>query len=82
MNISVEVTPDLLKYLDGKVKSGMFKSRSEAVRTAIRDMIQSDLQQQLKDKGITLKDIDRLRDDVAGELLEKRYGKKAGKSDS
>ncbi len=77
MNISVEVTPDLLKYLDGKVKAGMFKSRSEVVREAIRDMIQRDLQEQLKAKGITPKDIDNLRDDVAKELLRKKYGKKA-----
>ena len=82
MNISVEVTPDLLKYLDGKVKSGMFKSRSEAMRSAIRDMIQRDLQYQLKEKGITLKDIESLRNDVAGELLEKRYGGKKGKGHS
>jgi len=73
MNISIEVTGDLLQYLDEKVKEGLYKSRSEVVRTAIREMIQHDIQEQLKAKGLRPKDIPKLRDEVAGELLDKAY---------
>lgn len=76
MNISVEVTGNLLKYLDAKVKSGLFKSRSEVVRQAIREMIQIDLAAQLETKGITVEDIERMREDMAEELQGKKYGKK------
>ena len=58
MNISIEVTGNLLKYLDSKVHSGFFKSRSEVVRQAIREMIQDDLAGQLEAKGITIDEIE------------------------
>lgn len=83
MNISVEVTGNLLKYLDSKVHSGLFKSRSEVVRQAIREMIQDDLAGQLDAKGITMDDIESLREEVSEELTERKYGKKSKhKSDS
>ena len=81
MNISIEVTGNLLKYLDSKVHSGFFKSRSEVVRQAIRDMIQQDLAGQLEAKGITIDDIENLREEVSVKLLERKYGKKR-KSDN
>lgn len=81
MNISIEVTGNLLKYLDSKVHSGFFKSRSEVVRQAIRDMIQQDLAGQLEAKGITIDDIENLREEVSVKLQERKYGKKR-KSDN
>ena len=73
MNISVEITGYLLEYLDQKVKKGLYKSRSEVVREAIRYMIQKDLENQLRAKGIAPEDLDELRDDVAGDILVKKY---------
>ena len=75
MNISIEVTGEILGYLNSKVKSGMYKSRSEVIRTAIREMIQEDLAEQLKSKGITPENLDALRSEVAGELIAKKYNK-------
>ena len=75
MNISVEVTGNLLEYLNLKVKSGSYKSRSEVVRQAIRLLIQMDLEQQLKEKGIDPKNLDKLRDEVSEEVLGKKYKK-------
>jgi len=73
MNISVEITGYLLDYLNGKVKGGAYKSRSEVVREAIRLMIREDLEQQLKEKGITPELLEELRSEVGGELLAKRF---------
>ncbi len=71
MNISVEITGNLLEYLDKKVKDGLYKSRSEVVREAIRRMIQEDLRAQLEAKGIGPDNIESLREEVSGEVLEK-----------
>ena len=57
MNISVEITNEILCYLDAKVNEGLYKSRSEVVRTAIREMIQQDISEQLKKKGVTKKEL-------------------------
>ncbi len=76
MNISVEITGNILEYLDAKVKSGMFKSRSEVVREAIRAMVQRDLMAQLSAKGISIDDIEKLREEVSPKLVERKYGKK------
>ena len=73
MNISIEITGNLLEYLDSKVKSGSYKSRSEVVRTAIREMIQRDLESQLRAKGITPESLSELREAAAGDILEKNY---------
>ena len=73
MNISVEVTGELLDYLDGKVKSGLFKSRSEVVRTAIREMINKDLADQLQRSGITTENLKDLRKGVSGAIIKKKY---------
>ena len=72
MNISVEITGNILKYLDAKVNSGLFKSRSEVVREAIREMVQRDLVAQMEAKGITIKDIEKLRDEAAPKLIERK----------
>jgi len=73
MNISVEVTGELLDYLESKVEEGLFKSRSEVVRAAIREMIQKDIQYQLKEKGLSEEEMKKLREEEAGELLEEKY---------
>lgn len=75
MNISVEVTGNILKYIDSKVRLGLYKSRSELIREAIREMLRRDLQEQLKAKGIAMDDLDKLRDKVAGEIIAKKYKK-------
>ncbi len=76
MNISIEVTENILEYLDKKVQSGFYKSRSEAVREAIRDMIQRDLKELMESKGITLENLDTLRGEVADELVKKKFGRR------
>ena len=76
MNISVELTGNLLEYLDSKVRMGYYKSRSEVVRQAIREMIQQDLAGQLEAKGITMGDIETLREEVSVELVKRKYDKK------
>lgn len=73
MNISVEITGEILDYLESKVDEGLFKSRSEVIRAAIRDMIQKDIQYQLKEKGLTPEELKKLRDEEAGEILEKKF---------
>jgi len=75
MNISVEVTGEILEYLEAKVEEGLFKSRSEVVRAAIRDMIQKDIQMQLKEKGLTPEELKKLRNENTGELLEEKFPK-------
>lgn len=75
MNISVEVTGDILEYLDTKVKNGLYKSRSEVIRSAIREMIQRDLEEQLRAKGITPKNLKKLRREAAGEVIGRKYKK-------
>ena len=75
MNISVEVTGELLEYLDTKVKNGLYKSRSEVIRTAIREMIQKDLEEQLRAKGITPNSLKKLRHEAAGEVIGRKYKK-------
>ena len=81
MNISVEVTGNLLEYLDKKVQSGLYKSRSEVVREAIREMIQRDLKELMEAKGITIEELEKLREEVSGELIKKKFGRRL-KSDS
>ena len=75
MNISVELTPELLEYIEKKVKSGKYKSRSEVVREAIRMMMKADTERLLEEKGIDLKRFEEERERVSGELIEKKYGK-------
>ncbi len=73
MNISIEITGEILEYLNSKVESGLYKSRSEAIRNAIREMIQKDLEEQLRAKGISPKNIKKLRKEAAGEIIAKKY---------
>ena len=73
MNISIEVTGDILRYLDEKVKEGLYKSRSEVVRTAIREMIQQDISEQLKKKGVTKKELQQLREHIVSDLIDKTF---------
>lgn len=77
MNISVEVTGNLLEFLNEKVSSGIYKSRSEAVREGIRLLIQRDLEYQLKQQGIDPKNLDKYRDEITGKVLGKKYKKLA-----
>ena len=73
MNISVELTPELVEYIESKVKTGRYKSRSEVVREAIRMMIKSDLEKMLEEKGFDLKKFEEEREKVSGELIERKY---------
>jgi putative addiction module CopG family antidote len=73
MNISIEITGNLLEFLNEKVNSGIYKSRSEAVREGIRLLIQQDLEYQLRERGIDPKNLDKYRDEVVGEVLGKKY---------
>lgn len=75
MNISVELTPELLEYIERKVKSGYYKSRSELVREAIRMMMKADIERMLEEKGIDLEKFEEEREKVSGELIEKKFGK-------
>ncbi len=69
MNVSIELTPQLLEYLEKKVKNGKYKSRSEVVREAIRMMMKADLERILEEKGIDLKRFEEEREKVSGELI-------------
>ena len=73
MNVSVEVTGNLLEYLDQKVKQGRYKSRSEVVRNAIRLMIQKDLEEQLRQKGLDPETFKEIRKETSGELLDTKF---------
>jgi len=75
MNISVELTPELLEYIERKVRSGYYKSRSELIREAIRMMMKADIERMLEEKGIDLEKFEEEREKVSGELIEKNYGK-------
>jgi putative addiction module CopG family antidote len=76
MNVSVEVTGNLLEYLDQKVKQGLYKSRSEVVRSAIRLMIQKDLEEQLRQKGLDPETFKEIRKETSGEMLDNKYKKR------
>ncbi|VVC03485.1 Putative nickel-responsive regulator [Candidatus Burarchaeum australiense] len=39
MNVSIELTPKMLSYIRKKVKGGLYNSRSEVLRAALRMMI-------------------------------------------
>ena len=72
MNISIEVTKDLLDYLDGKVGQG-YTSRSEVTRDAIRKLIQEDIRREARMRSLTLDELNKTRIDISGELIEKKY---------
>ncbi len=73
MNISVELTPELVEYIESKVRTGRYKSRSEVIREAIRMMIKSDLEKMLEEKGFDLKKFEEEREKISGELIERKY---------
>jgi len=73
MNISVEVTGNILEYLENKVKAGLYKSRGEVVREAIREMIRREIKEKMEIKGLTPAKFEKIREEVAGELIEKKY---------
>jgi len=73
MNISIEVTNSILDYLDSKVKKGLYKSRSEVIREAIREMVRQDIVREMVQKGFKPEDLDKLRDGAANELFAKKY---------
>jgi antitoxin ParD1/3/4 len=75
MNISIEVTPGLMDYLDSKVRKGLYKSRSEVIREAIREMLRQDILRDMAEKGVSPEDLMRLRKEVSHDILEKKYKK-------
>ena len=44
MNVSIELTPKMLSYIRKKVRSGMYNSRSEVMRAALRMMIAEEVE--------------------------------------
>ena len=77
MNISLELTGNILEYLEEKVASGSYKSRGDVIKEAVREMIQRDLMKQLKEKGLnSLEEFEKARNEISGELLEKTFNKK------
>ena len=75
MNISIEITGEILEYLNTKVECGLYKSRSEVIRNAIREMIQKDMEEHLRNKGISPTNLKELRKEVAGVIIAKKYKK-------
>ena len=73
MNISIEVTDSIVDYLDSKVRKGFYKSRSEVVREAIRELIRLDMVRTLAEKGFKPEDLETLRNGAADELFAKKY---------
>ena len=73
MNISIEVTEGLIEYLDEKVKKGLYKSRSEVVRSAIRMMMKEDIARELREVGLTPEEFRRLKREVGRELVKEMY---------
>ena len=71
MNISVEITQNLLDYLRLKEQSGLYTSRSEVVRDALRRMMADDLS--LVAKGITLSEFKQLRRRAGEEIVKERF---------
>ncbi|MBE8540475.1 ribbon-helix-helix protein, CopG family [Geoglobus acetivorans] len=73
--MSVELTPELLEYVERKVKSGYYKSRSELVREAIRMMMKADIERMLEEKGIDLEKFEEEGKKVSSELIERKFGR-------
>jgi putative addiction module CopG family antidote len=71
MNISVELTQNMLDYLRLKEQSGLYTSRSEVVRDALRRMMADDLS--LVAKGITLNEFKQLRRRAGEEIVKERF---------
>ena len=71
MNISIELTEEMLKYLDEKESSGVYKSRSEIVRDALRRMMQEDLQ--LQAGKISPEDFRKAKRKVGEELVKRDF---------
>ena len=71
MNISVELTQDMLDYLRLKEQSGLYTSRSEIVRDALRRMMGDDLS--LVAKGVTLSEFRQLRKRAGEEIVKERF---------
>ncbi|MBN2543023.1 hypothetical protein JXI42_09185 [bacterium] len=60
MNINIEITGNLLEYLDQKVKDGYFKNRGDVVREAVRMMIREDLETEFNNKGLNPEEFEKL----------------------
>lgn len=71
MNISVEMTQQLLDYLRLKEQSGLYTSRSEVVRDSLRRMMADDLS--LVAKGITLSEFKQLKKRAGEEIVKERF---------
>ncbi len=71
MNISVEMTQNLLDYLRLKEQSGLYTSRSEVVRDSLRRMMADDLS--LVAKGITLSEFKQLKRRAGEEIVKERF---------
>jgi Arc/MetJ-type ribon-helix-helix transcriptional regulator len=71
MNISVELTKDLIGYLKSKEKSRLYTSRSEVVRDALRRMMMDDLS--MAAGTITMSEFKKMRKRVGEEIVKERF---------
>jgi len=73
MNISIELTPDLLRYLKSKEESGTYISRSEIVRDALRRMMRDDVS--VAAESMTMEEFERRKKEVGEELVRETHPK-------
>ncbi|MFH1722866.1 MAG: ribbon-helix-helix domain-containing protein [Candidatus Altiarchaeota archaeon] len=72
MNVSVELTKDLMEYVEKKRRSGLYKSRSEVFRDALRKMINEELSSGVRSK-LSPEDFKRLRKEVGEKIVKARF---------
>ena len=75
MSITIEISPDVEKWLNGKVQSGTISSPNEYVAaTLARDFLEEQLEESLREPAAPLTDADwaNVRRDVANAGSAKR----------
>ncbi len=72
MNVSVELTPDLADYVEKKRQSGLYKSRSEVIRDALRHMINEELRAGVRSR-LSPAEFKRVRKEVGDKIVRQRF---------
>lgn len=67
MTMNVSLTPELEKFVENKVKSGLYNSASEVVRESLRLLKRADEMEQIR--------LEELRQDIAVGIKELNEGK-------
>jgi Arc/MetJ-type ribon-helix-helix transcriptional regulator len=70
MNVSIELTPDLVNYLKSK-REGGYTSRSEVVRDALRKMMMDDLS--LAARKVSPEEFENRRKIVGEDIVRARF---------